>query len=47
METDFRAFFLQFLKNIPLRESLFLLGETDFVASGKQFFSPFVTDFWQ
>ena len=54
METDFRTFFLLaktiteiILKNIPARESLFALRETDFLASGNQFFSPFVTDFWQ
>ena len=49
METDFRAFFLQlekpllklggiqFSKHIPTGESLFLLEETDFLASGNHF----------
>ena len=58
METDFETFLcqwkpllkldgIQFLNNIPARESVFLPGETDFLARGKQFFSPFVIDFWQ
>ena len=48
MKTDFRAFFLlvksslklgeiQFLKNILARGSLFMVGETDFPASGNHF----------
>ena len=32
---------IQFLKNIPARESLFLLGETDFLASGNHLFLHF------
>ena len=55
METDFRAFFvleetilklgeIQFLKNTTARGSLFMLGETDFPASGKHFLSPFFRD---
>ena len=50
METDFRAFFLlvetiiklseiQFLKHIPSRGSLFMVGETDFPANGRGFSS--------
>ena len=29
---------IQFLKNIPVRESLFMVGKTDFPASEKHFF---------
>ena len=57
METDFKTFLcqwkpllksdgIQFLNNIPAGESVFLPGETDFLARGNQFFSPFVIDFW-
>ena len=52
IETDLRAFFLlvetiikirqiQFLKNISARGSLFVVGETDFPASGNHLFSSF------
>ena len=52
METDIRGFFcswkpllifgeIQFLKSIPAREILFVVGETDFPASGIPFFLHF------
>ena len=55
METDFKAFFLLVetiieirqnlvFKNIPARGSLFMVGETDFPASGNHSFSPFFRD---
>ena len=55
METDFRAFFLlvetiieirqnSVFKNIPARESSFMVRETNFLASGNHFFLYFFRD---